>query len=278
MKSSRRTVSIARPSRSERRSPRRPSSAPLASRSRRRPSSPLTGWLGGGMTHPLTTTSRSGESEPTVQHMRTCRFSATSRSDVRGRCGGQPRWETPRSERTIAPTSLPRAKRAPCTPPTPTSSATPPWTMCPRCAGSWSWTARGCSAAPRSSERSAGPPQRRCRWPTGASSPTHPSRQASSGSSCACAATPCEPISMRLRWRSACVRRWAPSQHGGRTPKRRPTSNANAQKARPTATPSAASNATSPTASGTSSSRPPPVLNNSPNINLLTYAEPRTAA
>src|ERR671910_89973 len=53
MKSSRRTVSIALRSRAERRSPRRPSSPIFASRSRRRSSSPLTGWLGGGMTHPL---------------------------------------------------------------------------------------------------------------------------------------------------------------------------------------------------------------------------------
>src|ERR687898_1369716 len=53
MKSSRRTVSIAVRSRSERRSPRRPSSPILASRSRRRSSSPLIGWRGGGMTHPL---------------------------------------------------------------------------------------------------------------------------------------------------------------------------------------------------------------------------------
>src|SRR5215216_3051114 len=53
MKSSRRTVSMALRSRSERRSPRRPSSPIFASRSRRRSSSPLTGWLGGGMTHPL---------------------------------------------------------------------------------------------------------------------------------------------------------------------------------------------------------------------------------
>jgi len=41
-------------------------------------------------------------------------------------------------------------------------------------------------------------------------------------------------------------------------PKPRPTSNANAPKARPTAKHGAASNATSPAASGTSSSRPGP--------------------
>src|SRR5215204_4751587 len=52
MKSSRRTVSIALRSRSERRSPRRLSSSIFASRSRRRSSSLLTGWLGGGMSHP----------------------------------------------------------------------------------------------------------------------------------------------------------------------------------------------------------------------------------
>jgi hypothetical protein len=53
MNSSRATVSIARRSRSEQRSPRRPSSPIFASRSRRRSSSLLTGRLGGGMTHPL---------------------------------------------------------------------------------------------------------------------------------------------------------------------------------------------------------------------------------
>src|SRR5215211_63628 len=52
MKSSRRTVSIARRSRSERSSPRRSSSPILASRSRRRSSSLLTGRLGSGMSHP----------------------------------------------------------------------------------------------------------------------------------------------------------------------------------------------------------------------------------
>jgi hypothetical protein len=53
MKSSRATVSIALRSRSERRSPRRPSSLIFASRSRRSSSSLLTGRLGGGMSHPL---------------------------------------------------------------------------------------------------------------------------------------------------------------------------------------------------------------------------------
>ena len=52
MKSSRRTVSIALRSRWERRSPRRSSSPIFASRSRRRSSSLLTGWLGGGISHP----------------------------------------------------------------------------------------------------------------------------------------------------------------------------------------------------------------------------------
>jgi hypothetical protein len=53
MKSSRATVSIAPRSRSERRSPRRPSSPIFASRSRRRSWSLLSGRLGGGITHPL---------------------------------------------------------------------------------------------------------------------------------------------------------------------------------------------------------------------------------
>src|SRR5919197_3328842 len=60
MKSSRRTVSIALPSRSEPRSPRRPSSRTFASRSRLKSSSLLTGGLGGGMNHPLTTRIRLG--------------------------------------------------------------------------------------------------------------------------------------------------------------------------------------------------------------------------
>ena len=53
MKSSRRTINMALRRRSERRSPRRPSSAIFVSRSRRRSSSLLTDWHGGGMTHPL---------------------------------------------------------------------------------------------------------------------------------------------------------------------------------------------------------------------------------
>ena len=53
MKSSRATVSIAARSRSEQRSPRRPSSPIFASLSRLRSSSLLSGRLGGGMTHPF---------------------------------------------------------------------------------------------------------------------------------------------------------------------------------------------------------------------------------